>query len=60
MEKERDEDKEEAQLAQLATVAVGDTKALVEEKLARAQDALKVVEEARWKVENEATRLKVE
>ena len=40
-------------------MAADDTKALVEDKLARAQDALKVVEEARWKVENEATRLKV-
>ena len=35
MEKERDEAKEEAQLARLAVVAVGNAKALVEDKLTR-------------------------
>ena len=34
-ERERDEAKEEAQLAQLAAVVAGDVKALVEDKLAR-------------------------
>ena len=54
MEKERDEVKEEAQLARLAI------EELVEDKLAKAQDALAVVEEAKWKVEAEAARLEVE
>ena len=60
MEKERDEAKEEAQLAQLATVTAGDAKVLVKDKLARVQDALAVAKEARRKVEAEAARLKVE
>ena len=59
MEKESDEAKEEAQLARLATVATGDAKALVVDKLAKAQDALAVVEEAKWKAEAEAARLEV-
>ena len=42
MEKERDEAKEEAELAQLAVVAAGDAKALVEDKPARVQEALVV------------------
>ena len=60
MEKESDGAKEEAQLARLAIVAMGDAKALVEDKLAKAQDALAVVEEAKWKAEVEAARLEVE
>ena len=60
MEKERDEGKEEVQLTQLAVVAASDAKALVEDKLARVQDALVVVEEARWKAEVEASHLEVE
>ena len=46
-EKERDEAKEEAQHARLATVVVGDTKVLMEDKMARVQDALADGEEAR-------------
>ena len=65
--KERDEAKEEALVAWLATVTAGDAKPNVEGDLARVQDALgteekaKVVtEEARHKAEAEAARLKVE
>ena len=46
-EKERDEAKEEMQLARLATIAEGDLKSLEKDKLARVQDALAVAEEAR-------------
>ena len=46
-ERERDEAKEKARLAQLVAITVGGVKALVEDKLARVQDALAVVEEAR-------------
>ena len=60
MEKESDEAKEEEQLARLAIMAMGDTKELVEDKLAKAKDALAVVEEAKWKAEAEAARLEVE
>ena len=59
-ERERDEAKEKARLAQLVAIAAGDVKALVEDKLARVQDALAVVEEARQKAEPEVARLKVE
>ena len=59
-ERERDEAKEEVQLAQLAAVTTGDTKALVEDKLARVQDALVATEETSRKVEVEAARLEVE
>ena len=48
-EKERDEAKEEAQQARLAAVAAGDTKVLMEDKMARVQDALANGEEARRK-----------
>ena len=41
-------------------MAAGDAKALVEDKLAKAQDALAVVEEVKWKVKAEVARLKVE
>ena len=56
-ERERDEAKEEAHLARLAVVAAGDTKVLVEDKLARVQDALVVAEEARRKAKAEAAHL---
>ena len=59
MEKERDEAKEEVQLSQLATVATGDAKVLAEDKLARVQDALAVVEKTRRKAEVEVSYLKV-
>ena len=48
-EKERDEAKNEAQVARLAAVTTGDAKARAEEVLARVQEALAVVEEARHK-----------
>ena len=38
--REKDEAKEEAQFAWLAAVAAGDAKALIEDKLAKVQDAL--------------------
>ena len=59
-ERERDEAKEEAQLALLVAVAEGDVKALAKDKLARVQDALGIVEEAKRKVEVETTCLEVE
>ena len=59
MERERDEAKEEVQLSQLATVATGDAKVLVEDKLARVQDAPAVVEKTRRKAEVEASYLEV-
>ena len=46
-ERERDEAKEEAQLSRLAVVRAGNSKALVEDKLTRVQDALVVTNEAR-------------
>ena len=60
MEKERDEAKEEAQLARLVAVAAGDVKAQVEDNLAKVQDALVVAEEVRQKVEAEVACLEVE
>ena len=59
-EKERDEAKEEARIARLAAVATGDAKMRVEDELARVQDALVVMEEARHKAEAEVASLKVE
>ena len=66
-EKERYEAKEEAQVARLAVVKAGDTKAKVEGDLARIQHALTATEEARAvakeakrKAGVEAARLKVE
>ena len=59
-ERERDQAKEEGQLAQLTVVAAGDAKVLVEDKLARVQDALAVAEEAMWRAEAEVSRLEVE
>ena len=46
-EKERDEAKEEAQVAQLAAVATSDAREKLEGDLARVKDALAVAEEAR-------------
>ena len=60
VEKEKDEVKEEVQLARLAALAVGDIKALVKDKLSRVQDALAVAEEAKHKDEVETTHLEVE
>ena len=62
IEKERDEAKAEAQVAPLATVEAGDTKAWAVGELAKVQDALVVTKEAKSKVEAEAeaTRLEVE
>ena len=57
-EKDMDESKEEAHIAQLAAVATGDAKAMVEDDLSRVQVALEIVEEARLKVE--AAHLEVE
>ena len=56
VENERDEAKEETQLAWLAVVATSDTKVLVEDKLARVQDALAVAKEASRKAEVKAAR----
>ena len=60
MEKERDEAKNEAQVAWLAVVAAGDAKARVEDDLARVQEALVVAEEVRFKAEVEIAHLEVE
>ena len=49
VEKEREEAKEEAQVAWLAVVAVGDLKERAEEELARVRDTLAATEEARRK-----------
>ena len=59
-EKEKDEAKEETQIARLATVAAGDTRVRVEDDLDRVRDALAVAEEAKLKVEAEITNLEVE
>ena len=60
MEKKRDEAKEEAHIAWLVIVAVGDVKAQVEDDLDRVRDALIVVEEAKHKAEAEIICLEVE
>ena len=49
-EKEMDEDKEEAQHDRLVAVAAGNVKALVEDTMARVQDALAIMEEARLRL----------
>ena len=59
-EKERDEDKEEAHITQLASIADGVVKVWVEDNLARVQDALVVAKEARRKVEVEVASLEIE
>ena len=65
-EKYREEAKEEAQVAQLATVVASDARAKLEGDLVRVKDALaateevrEVVEEARSKADFEASRLEV-
>ena len=58
--KERDEAKEDAQLAQLGANAACDAKARVEDNLGRVQDALVVPEEARRKAKAEVDLLEVE
>ena len=59
-ERERDEAKEEAQIAWLDAVTTGDAKARAEDHLARVQDALAVAEKARRKAEAEVAGLEVE
>ena len=59
-EKERDEAKEEAQVARLATVTTGDARAKLEVDLARVKDALTVVEEAKAVVEEARHKAKFE
>ena len=67
MEKDRDKAKEEAQIARLAAVVAGDSKAITDGDLVRFKDALAaaeeakmVTEEARRKAESDATRLEVD
>ena len=59
-ERERDEAKEEAQVAWLAAIATGDSKARAEDDLTRVQEALSIAEEARRKAEAETSRPEVE
>ena len=56
-EKERDEDKHEAKVARLAASAACDTKARVEENLARVQEALATVGEGRRMADAEVSHL---
>ena len=60
MEKERDEAKEEAQVARLDATAAGDAKARAKGDLARVQDALAVAKEAKRKAEAKTTHIEVE
>ena len=60
MEKERDEAKQELQVARLTAVVAGDAKARAEDNLTRARDALAVVEEDGRGLEAEVARLEVE
>ena len=57
---ERDEAKEEAQAARLATIAATDAKAWAENELPRVQEVLAVAEEAKRRAEVETSRLKIE
>ena len=59
-EKERDEEKQEAKVARLTAVAVGDAKARIEDDLIRALDALAAAEEDVRRLEAEVARLTVE
>ena len=59
-EKERDEAMQEAKVARLIAVAVGDSKARVEDDLSRALDALAVVEEDGRRLEVELAHRAVE
>ena len=60
MEKDRNEAKEEAQIARLAAVARGDARAWAKDDIARVRDTLEVAEEAKRKAKAETTRLEVE
>ena len=60
VEEERDRAKEEAQVAQLAIVAIGEGKAWAEDDLAQAQGALAAAEEAKRKAEAESSLMEVE
>ena len=59
-EKERDEAKQEAKVARLMAVAMGDAKARVEDDLTRALDALATAEEDWRRLEVEVARLAVD
>ena len=60
MWRKRDETKEEAQIARLATVATDDTKVRAEDNLARVQEALVIAEVARRKAKAKVSCLEVE
>ena len=60
VEKERDEAKEEAQVAWLADVITGNAKAKAEGDLAKVQDALEAVKEVRVAVEEARHKTKAE
>ena len=60
MEKERDEAKQEAKVAFLATIATSKAKARVEDDLVRMRDALAVVEEDERGLEAKVVCLTVE
>ena len=50
-EAERDATRHDASMARMDADAVGSARAKVESELSRVQNALAIVEEARWKVE---------
>ena len=60
MEKEKDKVKQEAIVARLGAIAVGDARARVEKDLARVQVALSAAEEGMLKVEAKIACLEVE
>ena len=60
VEAERDAARHEALMARMDADAAGSARARVESELARIQNALAVSKEARWKEEDEASRLAVE
>ena len=59
-EAERDVAHHEASMACMDADAAGSAKTQVESKLVRVQNALMVLEEARWKAEDEAIRLVID
>ena len=59
-EAERDAARHEASMARMDAEAAGNARAKVESELARVLNALAVSEEARWKVEDDASHLAVE
>ena len=59
-EKEKDEDKQEAKVAHLVSMAAGEAKARAEDELARMRDAMAAVEEDGRGLEAEVARLMVE